>query len=316
MAQFQRFFAIGRMGSRPGQPAFTVALPAGPPHIPRMRIEAWLGETGGPRWWARALGFAAAIGALLGVIGPFGSYLNGPWVVLVLYWSGITVAAMAIAGLIVPPLMRAMLRISLPWPFTLAVAMALADLPITILSTTIVRRLWAWQTARLGWADFYGQTLLMSFCVLGLWILMELAQKALRPAEPQAPSTLPTVRTIIPADPVLCLQMEDHYVRVRRASGSSLELMPLHQAVQRFGSTDGLQVHRSWWVATAAVTRAERDARNWRLRLIDGTTVPVARNRIAEIRARGWLDAADSFGRHSGQHSDPEGPERHPHLRN
>jgi len=117
-------------------------------------------------------------------------------------------------------------------------------------------------------------------------------RKSLRRGEPALPSAVP-VRAVEAAEPVLCLQMEDHYVRVHRASGSSLELMPLHEAVRRFGAADGLQVHRSWWVAAAAVTQAERDMRNWRLRLTNGTTVPVARNRIAAIRARGWLDSSE-----------------------
>jgi len=79
--------------------------------------------------------------------------------------------------------------------------------------------------------------------------------------------------------------MEDHYVRVHRASGSTLELMPLQDAIARYGS-GGLQVHRSWWVAADAVVGAERDGRNWRLRLSNGQRVPVARNRIAATRAR------------------------------
>ena len=87
----------------------------------------------------------------------------------------------------------------------------------------------------------------------------------------------------------ICLQTEDNYVRVHRERGSSLELMPLHEAIERFGRVDGLQVHRSWWVAASAVEGAERDARNWRLRLSNGLRVPVARNRVVEARARGWI---------------------------
>lgn len=270
-----------------------------------MRIEAWLDEAGGPRWWARALSFAAVVGALLGIIGPFGSYLNDGVLMRVLYWSGVTVAAVVIAGVMVPPLMRVGLRVGLPWLFSLVVAMAIADVPIAVLSTAIVHWLWAWQVSRLGPADFYSQTLLMSFCVLGLWLLLEQARKSLRWAEP-APSSVPLpVRVAKPVEPVLCLQMEDHYVRVHRASGSSLELMPLHEAVRRFGTADGLQVHRSWWVAGTAVAQVERDVRNWRLRLTNGTTVPVARNRIAAVRARGWLNGGEPAQAADGQTATP-----------
>ena len=83
--------------------------------------------------------------------------------------------------------------------------------------------------------------------------------------------------------------MEDHYLRIHRLAGSTLELLPLRETIGCFGGADGLQVHRSWWVAAQAVAGAERDARNWRLRLTNGLTVPVARNRVTEARIRGWI---------------------------
>ncbi len=61
--------------------------------------------------------------------------------------------------------------------------------------------------------------------------------------------------------------------------------MSMKEAITRYGK-GGLQVHRSWWVAADAVIDAERDGRNWRLRLSNGLIVPVARNRIAATRAR------------------------------
>jgi hypothetical protein len=44
-------------------------------------------------------------------------------------------------------------------------------------------------------------------------------------------------------------------------------------------------------IADDAVEGAERDARKWQLRLRNGLLVPVARNRIHQVRARGWLIA-------------------------
>jgi len=116
-------------------------------------------------------------------------------------------------------------------------------------------------------------------------VLLNLAiRRAPRPAPPQAGPAIDS------REPVLCLQMEDHYVRIHRPSGSTLELMPLRDAIERYGQGGGVQVHRSWWVSAAAVEASERDARNLRLRLSNGVRVPVARNRVAEIRARGWIE--------------------------
>jgi len=52
---------------------------------------------------------------------------------------------------------------------------------------------------------------------------------------------------------------------------------------------EGLQVHRSWWVARRAIAGVERDGRNLRLKLIDGETAPVSRASVAKLRAAGWL---------------------------
>ncbi len=254
-----------------------------------MRIESWNGELGGARWWARALSFAAVVGALLGVVGPFGSFLNAGLLIRVLYWAGTIVGGTVIAGLVIPLTMRLGNRIGLPRLFTLAVATFIVAVPIGGMSWMAGHWLWAWQIARVGPAEWYGQTLMTCAGVIVLWTLVELARESMRTTvSADIPVTVSPPRPGGP-DPVLCLQMEDHYVRVHRHSGSKLELLPLQEAIARYGGAPGLRVHRSWWVADAAIARAERDARNWRLRLTNGLAVPIARNRVAEARTLGWV---------------------------
>ena len=198
----------------------------------------------------------------------------------------------AIAGLLIPLLMRAGNRIGLPRFFSLAISVFIVSAPIAGMSWVVGHWLWAWQIAKVTPADWYGQTLLTSAVMIALWILVEAAAESwqrgaavsAQVATPRPPRPFAGI-----TDPVLCLQMEDHYVRVHRASGSTLELLPLQEAIARFGDAGGLQVHRSWWVAGLAIAGAERDARNWRLRLTNGLTVPLARNRVVEARALGWI---------------------------
>jgi DNA-binding LytR/AlgR family response regulator len=96
---------------------------------------------------------------------------------------------------------------------------------------------------------------------------------------------------LLGADPrdVLCLQMEDHYVRVHTRPGSHLVLTTFGQAQEAMVPVTGLRVHRSCWVADTAVAAAARDGRNLRLILVNGASVPVARTSVADARARGWL---------------------------
>jgi DNA-binding LytR/AlgR family response regulator len=93
------------------------------------------------------------------------------------------------------------------------------------------------------------------------------------------------------AHDVLALQMEDHYVRVHRASGSELVLLTLGRAIERV-DTKGLRTHRSWWVADHAVASVEGNARSMRLRLTNGVIVPVARSAVAQLRSAGWIGDA------------------------
>jgi len=88
---------------------------------------------------------------------------------------------------------------------------------------------------------------------------------------------------------LLCLEMEDHYVRAHTAQGSTLLLMRMRDAVGELGGIDGERVHRSWWVARAAVSGTERRDRATFLRLSNGLDVPVARDSVALLRSHGWL---------------------------
>ena len=88
---------------------------------------------------------------------------------------------------------------------------------------------------------------------------------------------------------VLCLRIEDHYVRVHTPRGSALVLMSLGQAIAGITDVEGLQTHRSWWVARRAVEGVVEDGRNLRLQLSGGLEAPISRARVGELRAQGWL---------------------------
>jgi hypothetical protein len=91
---------------------------------------------------------------------------------------------------------------------------------------------------------------------------------------------------------LLCLQMEDHYVRAFTALGSEMILMRMADAAKELESVDGLLVHRSFWVARAAVAGWSRDGKNLTLRLSNNKNVPVARDRQAQVKAAGWMAGA------------------------
>jgi LytTr DNA-binding domain len=243
----------------------------------------WDAELGRPFWWARALGFSAVAGLILGVIG----FLSGELLICLFDWTVMVVFGAAIAGLGAPPLVRLGLRLGLPAALSIALAVALTAVPISAFAAAFGRFAWPKAASALTPLDWFLKTLFVEALVVGLWALSE---GLMRAARPSAPGLVEPAQSARPSgEAVYCLQMQDHYVRVHRPSGATLELMSMKAAIARYGSADGLQVHRSWWVARSAIGAVERHGRGFRLRVNGSLAVPFARNRIAELRALNLL---------------------------
>lgn len=238
------------------------------------------------------LGFAVAtgIGLALGVIGPFGSYLSGTLPVRVAYWVACVWGGWLVFGVCAPVLSRWAQRRGLPVWLWAPPAVAVLAVPPALFSRLLALRLWP-VVGEVGWLEWYGQCLAVSALVTAgvLWST-RIPAPAPAPAGPQPLSADPRDR--LPTRlgrTVLCLQMEDHYVRVHTPEGSALVLMSLSQAMAGLKGVEGVQTHRSWWVARSAIAGVVEDGRNLRLRLNGGLEAPVSRARVGQLRQDGWL---------------------------
>ncbi len=92
------------------------------------------------------------------------------------------------------------------------------------------------------------------------------------------------------AGDLLCLRTEDHYLRIHTSAGQDLILFRLKDAVSELAGADGMQVHRSYWVARNAVANLERKGRKTTLTLSNGLRVPVSESFLPSVREAGWLD--------------------------
>lgn len=88
---------------------------------------------------------------------------------------------------------------------------------------------------------------------------------------------------------IACLEMEDHYLRVHTDQGEGLVLHRMADAVDDLKATDGMQVHRSWWVARHAVARSLTKNRRRFLELTDGRQIPVGRSFQPKLKEAGWF---------------------------
>ncbi|MBW6507393.1 MAG: LytTR family transcriptional regulator [Rhodobacteraceae bacterium] len=77
--------------------------------------------------------------------------------------------------------------------------------------------------------------------------------------------------------PLLRLSVRDHYVDVTTEAGTHSLLMRLADAIAEAEGIAGARVHRSHWVAAAAVEGVETAAGRHQLLLCDGSRVPVSK---------------------------------------
>lgn len=229
----------------------------------------------------RAIVIAALSGVLLAALGPFGTYHAslparlGYWVAAMLVGLGLYGGALLAALRLAPVGSRAR------WP-VLVVATLIASAP----QAYIVRvcAFWLWPdvgAAAPSWLLWYAQVATIGLVAMLLSAILLGRTPPLPPAA-SAPSVEPL------SGEILALQMEDHYVRVHRREGSELILMPLGRAIEAVGG-EGLQTHRSWWVARHAVTGVEGTPRAMRIQLVNGIVAPVARSAVVRLKAAGWI---------------------------
>ncbi|WP_097068505.1 LytTR family DNA-binding domain-containing protein [Rhodobacter maris] len=81
------------------------------------------------------------------------------------------------------------------------------------------------------------------------------------------------------------LEVKDHYVKVFTTLGNESLLMRLADAMAETEGVEGLQVHRSHWVAREAIFGLSRERGKYALMLYDGTQIPVSRSHAPRVLA-------------------------------
>lgn len=88
---------------------------------------------------------------------------------------------------------------------------------------------------------------------------------------------------------LLSLSVSDHYVEVVTDKGKTLLLMRLGDAIDEAAPVNGIQLHRSHWVALDAIRSARRHKGAAVVVLTDGRELPISRGRIEAAREAGIL---------------------------
>lgn len=221
-----------------------------------------------------------ATAVLMGLAGPFGTFDHLALIPRLVYWAVVVFATYG-AGTLVDALMRQVrpdrdaLRVGVGGVTTGLVVTGL----LTAINTIV------FGTSQLAWAN----VLSISVYAIVISLVVSVAIRVLsNPGETQPPPVLNRLPLHLRGQ-LLALSVQDHYVEVITDAGADLVLMRLGDAIGEAAPEPGLQVHRSHWVATAAVRSARRKGDGAVLHLANGRDIPVSRSRLPQVVAAGLL---------------------------
>lgn len=236
-----------------------------------------------PLLWAALAGAAL----ILGLAGPFGTYDVLPLPGRLAYWALVVVATYFIGFTTVTVLEALFFRQGLsPAGFALLGA---ASGPFVAFAPWTINH-WVFGYSEIGYAALAGYGAAVGAVASGTVAFFLARLERDKPAETPAPPPRPAILDRLPADRrgrILHLSMQDHYVEVVTERGAHLVLMRLSDAIAETRGIEGLQIHRSHWVAQDAVVDSVRRGDRLMLRLINGTELPVSRSRLAGLREAG-----------------------------
>lgn len=137
-----------------------------------------------------------------------------------------------------------------------------------------------------GYILWFGQVWIVVALLIGAISLLADKFKKTDPTKAPVPAGILFLNRL-PAElgrDLICLSMEDHYLRVYTKLGHTLILMRMADAIAELSDYNGFQVHRSWWIAVNAVTKTSKTGRKYTIHLSNGKNVPVSQTYVEKLK--------------------------------
>lgn len=233
----------------------------------------------------RVLGIMTVVGLVLGLAGPFGSFAAIELVPRLLYWVATVFLTYCFgfgSSLLADELWGRGRRFWL--------RLIIMSVPAGVGATLIVTLL-NFVTFGTNGFEWSGIFLLLGQCfavAVGVEAVVLLTDRRVASAPAEVQYVPPPILDRLPPHQrgaLIALVVQDHYVDIVTDRGKALVLMRLADAIGETGSVVGLQVHRSHWVARAAVVRAHRRDGKILLELTNGMWLPVSRSYLPAVKA-------------------------------
>lgn len=231
---------------------------------------------------------------VLAIAGPFGNYSVMSFPERLVFWALLTTLG-TLAGVAIALFLERRLGTQPYWPVSI-----LSSLTLTVLMAPLLRWFSANFTRVTGEeAPGFGEVeALVFFLALGICSIQQIvAEMATRlpkqamsefapsEAKPYSARLFKRIEPELHA-PILWVSVRDHYVDIRTEAGQTSVLMRFADAIDELDGLVGLRVHRSHWVADAAVARVERDGAKLFLHTHDGQRFPVSKTYRDSVESR------------------------------
>lgn len=244
--------------------------------------------------WMVSFGRWTAVTLALGLtFAWFGVYETGeiPFAARVGYWTFL-MGVGVVSSIVATPLVFDKWMPRAHVAIRIIVVAAIVSVPVTIcivvielVDGTLLPPEW--------WLPQYGYVIAVSILMTtGAWVVERLTAKPLAPPPAQpgagAPAFLDRLPVRLRSAELYAIELEDHYLRVHTSAGQELILLRLADAVRELAGVEGLQTHRSWWVAKQGLADVVKGDGRLVLKLKSGAEAPVSRTYAKAVKEAGW----------------------------
>ncbi|MCR5873752.1 LytTR family transcriptional regulator [Phenylobacterium sp. J426] len=239
------------------------------------------------RGWLRGLAVAGASGLFLTIAGAFGT-IDAPLHVRFAYWMSLMLLGYGWGAFVARWFFRGGRRRTSSLWLDAALAALLMSIPFTGVVAVASGLMFGARFDLSAIPVLFISVLAVAIAITVINMLIRSRQAAKAAAAPAPPKFLERLPLKLRGAEVWAVEAEDHYLRLHTSKGQDLILMRLADAIAELDGIEGLQVHRSWWVARDAITDARRGDGRATLTL-KGAQVPVSRTYAGVLRERGWI---------------------------
>lgn len=235
----------------------------------------------------RTLGGMAVVALVLGISGPFQTFEALNIVGRLAYWTAMTFITFSVGsffGTWATHLIEGRTRLGAFQVIPISLAVAVPIFVSVILINSAAFNDWDFSPAYLGTLALY-----CAVISLAVTTMFAIFKRTKPEAQTVSPPRLLQRIPVAKRGALVSLSVEDHYVAVRTIKGTEMVLMRLSDAIAETEGTNGLQIHRSHWVALEGVAAVHKRPGKLVVETISGDEMPVSRTYINAVKEAGLV---------------------------